>query len=65
MACDFFSVDTVLLRRLCVLVFIELDTRLLHVGGVTASPVATPPGPPSKLGTSATSCPSERRRSSS
>jgi hypothetical protein len=40
MACDFFSVDTVLLRRLYVLVFIELDTRLLHVVGVTANPVA-------------------------
>jgi transposase len=39
MACDFFSVDTVLLRRLYVLVFIELDSRLLHVAGVTTSPV--------------------------
>ncbi len=41
MACDFLSVDTVLLRRLCVLVFIELDTRLLHVAGATANPVAS------------------------
>ena len=40
MACDFFSVDTVLLRRLYVLVFIELDTRLLRLAGVTANPVA-------------------------
>lgn len=39
-ACDFFSADTVLLRRLYVLVFIELDTRLVHVAGVTSSPVA-------------------------
>ena len=39
-ACDFFCVDTVLLRRLYVLVFIELDTRLLHVAGITANPVA-------------------------
>ena len=38
-ACDFFSVDTVLLRRLYVLVFIELDTRLLYVTGVTAKPL--------------------------
>jgi putative transposase len=41
MACDFFSVDTVLLRRLYVLVFIDLDTRLLRVAGVTANPVAS------------------------
>ena len=40
-ACDFFGVDTVLLRRLYVLVFIELDTRLLHVAGITANPVAS------------------------
>ena len=40
MACDLFSVDTVRLRRLYVLVFIELDTRLLRVAGVTANPVA-------------------------
>jgi putative transposase len=42
MACDFFlfSVDTVLLRRLYVLVFIEFDTRLLRVAGVTANAVA-------------------------
>jgi putative transposase len=41
MACDFFTVDTVLLRRLYVLVFIELDTRLLHVAGITANPIAS------------------------
>jgi hypothetical protein len=39
MACDFFSVDTVLLSRLYVLVFIHLDTRLVRIAGVTAKPV--------------------------
>jgi putative transposase len=31
-------VDTVLLRRLHVLVFIEHATRRMHLGGVTSSP---------------------------
>lgn len=37
-ACDFFSVDTVLLRRLYVLIFIEADTRLVRLAGITANP---------------------------
>ena len=40
MACDFFHVDTVLLRRLYVLVFIHRDSRLVRIASVTATPVA-------------------------
>jgi putative transposase len=38
LACDFFTVETVLLRTLYVLFFIELDTRRLHVVGCTSNP---------------------------
>jgi putative transposase len=36
MACDFFTVDTVLFRRLYVLFFIHHDTRLVRIAGVTS-----------------------------
>jgi putative transposase len=39
-ACDFFTVDTVWPRRLYVLFFIELDSRQVHLAGVTANPNA-------------------------
>jgi putative transposase len=38
MACDFFTVDTVLLRRYYVLFFIELDRRRVHLAGITTNP---------------------------
>ena len=39
-ACDFLVVETVLLKRLYVLVFIEHGDRRLHLAGVTARPTA-------------------------
>jgi hypothetical protein len=37
-ACDFFTVETVWLKTLYVLFFIELSTRKVHLAGVTAHP---------------------------
>src|ERR1019366_7033308 len=38
LSCDFFTVDTVLLRRLYVLSFIELSSRRVHLAGVSTNP---------------------------
>jgi putative transposase len=37
-ACDFFCVETALLRRYYVLFFIELQTRRVHLAGTTTNP---------------------------
>ena len=43
-SCDFFTVDTVWLNRIHVLVFVEHSTPRLQMAGVTTTPRGT--GPP-------------------
>src|SRR5436190_8003359 len=38
LACDFFTVETISLRRFYVLFFIELDSRRVHLAGCTTDP---------------------------
>jgi putative transposase len=40
-ACDFFTVDTVALRRIYVPFFIELSTRRVHLAGLSENPDGT------------------------
>jgi len=40
LACDFLTVETITLKTLHVLVWIELGTRRVHLGGVTSNPDA-------------------------
>jgi putative transposase len=41
LACDFFTVETVALRRLYALFFIELGSRRVHLAGCTANPTGS------------------------
>ena len=45
LACDFFHVDTVTLRRLYVLFFIDLDRRKVFLAGVYGPPARVPGHP--------------------
>jgi putative transposase len=38
LACDFFTVETISLRRIYVLFFIELESRRVHLAGCTSNP---------------------------
>jgi transposase len=60
-ACDFFTVETISLRRLYILFFIELESRYVHLAGCTTSPTGA--GSPSKRGISASRASSSGRAS--
>jgi putative transposase len=51
LACDFFTVETISLRRYYVLFFIELGSRRVHLAGCTTNPTGA--WVPSRLATSA------------
>ena len=38
LACDFFTVETIFLKTIYVLIFIELGTRRVHLAGITSNP---------------------------
>ena len=38
--CDFFTVETVFLKTIYILFFVELGTRRVHLAGCTAHPTA-------------------------